>query len=273
MKLELQLSADRNKTELTQNITRQSALWLDGKGFKPVETEVQVARSWIADIAGVCCPTQTEMIELKLVARPPRYSYSQMTNPAAKQSYESKYKEWREKFEKIPQRLTALVEVKTSVSDFKGDRKWTSEWPTHLCYVAMPEGMIPADKWPQGWGVILFSQSGDTIRKVFPSEVRNVAIEQQLEVVLAVAVARDHVTRHARIRQLQKEVRVEAGCRKTLSRIQSAIQFVLKVQEGTPIEDARQCCGIRSELPDYILRSLGKIQPTEGISICPNSPS
>jgi hypothetical protein len=68
--------ADRNKTELTQNVTRIASLWLNRKGFKPVETEVCVEwrhkKAWIADVAGVIAPTQTELIDLKLIRRPPR---------------------------------------------------------------------------------------------------------------------------------------------------------------------------------------------------------
>jgi hypothetical protein len=92
---------DRNKTEITHNITRLAALWLDNHGFKPVETEVGVDQGWIADIAGVGCLTQTEYIGLKLLKRPPRWHYD--ANPSQQIIYEDAYQVWRAARDVIPQ--------------------------------------------------------------------------------------------------------------------------------------------------------------------------
>lgn len=244
---------DRNKTELTLNITRLAALWLDGKGFKPVETEVGVERGWVADVAGVAFPTKTELIELRLVKRAPRWCYDGRDN--------GKYDAWKAARDAIPSRLTATIEVKTSVGDYRGDRKWTAEWPTSLCYVAMPEGMIPPEQWPKDWGVILFSQEGTTVRKVFPpARVATVSIEQHLYVVLNLAVARDHHTRYARLRELRKAARADAGERTTCARISTVISLVKAIHGGKPVEEALAYYGFRS-LPDYARRELESIHP------------
>ena len=256
---------DRNKTDLTHRLTDLATAWLDGKGFKPVETEVGVAQGWVADIAGVCVPTQTERIELKLIAPPPRSpSFSAraaVDHEAIIERYNADYRAWRAQYELLPERLTALVEVKTSVGDYRRDRKWAAPWPTNLCFVAKPEGLIPPEDWPAEWGVILCSANGTTIRRVRPSRIHPVTMEQQLEVILNLAVARDHVTRHARFRDLAKTQRVAEGERLTVSRVSSAIQFVQAVIQGRPIEEATSYYGIRARLPQHVLDSLLSLAP------------
>lgn len=259
----LPIMPDRNKTELTQNITRLAALWLDEKGFKPVETEVGVAQSWVADVAGVCVPTQTELIKLKLIPRAPSWDYT-TTDDTLVALHRERYAAWEKRRAAVPPVLTAVIEVKTSVSDFRGDPKWTRAWSTNLCYVAMPEGMIVREMWPAGWGVILFSQDGGTIRKVFPSECRTVTSEDQLNVVLSLAIRRDNVTRYERLREMQKRICLADGERKTVSRVADAVRFVKYYLEGVPIEEALRYYGIRAKLPDYVVRELEQLRATLG---------
>lgn len=172
--------------------------------------------------------------------------------------------------EAIPSPLTATVEVKTSVSDFRGDRKWTAtDWPTNLCFVAMPEGMIPQEKWPKGWGVILFSKEGTTVRRSIPSEIRTVSHEQQLNVVLSLAVARDHVTRHARLREFQKKIRIADGERKTVGRVCDAISLVTAVMKGEPVERALAARNIRAKLPQFLLDELRALRVEKPIAQVP----
>ncbi len=252
------MSFDRNKSELTHNITRLASLWMDGKGFKPVETEVGVAPGWSADLAGVCCPTQTEAIELKLIPRAPR------SRAVSADFYHDAIKLWRDKLNAIPFPLTALIEVKISVGDYSGDRKWTAPWPTNLCYVAMPEGMIDPMKWPKGWGVILFSQEGTTIRKVYaPTELRPMTHEQQLATVLAIAVRRDNNTRYAKLRELQKKIRIEEGEGKTVHRFSCAIRVVRAIMAGKPIDEALLHHGIRTKLPSHVMDDLLTLSPSK----------
>lgn len=251
---------DRNKSELTIAITKNAALWLDGKGFKPVETEVPVENGWIADVAGVCCPTQTEMIDLKIIQRPPRYRGSSWAQAGSK--YEIDYKAWREKYNTIPQPLTALVEVKTSRGDYMGDRKWSSEWPTNLCYVAMPEGMIEPQYWPPCWGVILFSQNGSVVRKVHaPAAIKPLSIEKQMWTIHSLAVARDHQTRYARLRELSRAQRIRDGEAKSIGRISAAIRLVVKVAAGMEIDAAISEGYVQVKLPEHIRQELEALRP------------
>jgi len=62
---------DRNKTDLTHAVTQAAMTWLDERGFKPVETEVEIARGWVADLASAIFPTPTELINLKLIPHRP----------------------------------------------------------------------------------------------------------------------------------------------------------------------------------------------------------
>lgn len=258
---------DRNKTELTQVIQRNVVLWLDGHGFKPVESEVGVSRGWVADVAGVITPTQTELINLKLIRRPPRTPSMPYNSPgyeAANARCKAEYQVWKRDFEAIPQILTATVEVKTSVGDFRGDRKWTcEEWPTNLCYVALPEGLVDSSEMPKGWGVILLSQDGNTVKKVVPSAVCHVSVEQQLNVVLSIAVARDHATRYARLREVQRKERFDSLEAKTLGRIVNSIHFVRDVMRGVPIDRALYQNGLRAKLPPRVIEDLASLQPKQ----------
>ncbi len=250
------MSFDRNKSELTHNITRNVALWMDGKGFKPVETEVPVDSGWIADVAGVACPTQTELIELKLRKRPPKW------RPERQVTYENEYKIWNEARLTIPNPMTAIVEVKTSRGDYMGDRKWTAAWPANLCYVAMPEGMIDPMHWPTGWGVILFSQDGGVVRKAFPpTQIQPVAHEQQLGVVLSIGVIRDHKTRYARLRELQREIRIKEGESTSICRISTAIRFVSSIVGGMEVEAAMNHHYMRFKLPEHVRVELEELRP------------
>lgn len=247
---------ERGKTELTQNITRLAALWLDGKGFKPVETEVYVCSGWIADVAAVCTPTQTEMINLKLIRRPPRFRYGDRNSSLHQQRYEA----WRNEFNTIPRLLTALIEVKTSRADFRKDMKWgIVHRPTNLCYLAAPDGLVRDNEWPEGWGRLIFNRAGTTLLRQSPGIITPISDNCQLRTVLSVAVRRDHATRYAHLRQLSQRVRIEDGERKSIDRIRTAISFVLHVAEGMPIDEAKACAGLRTNLPPFILERLAKL--------------
>ena len=256
---------DRNKTELTHNLTRYAVLWLDAHGFKPVETEVSVDDRWIADVASVSVPTLTELINMKFIKRRPSYPYrwdvpESKKNPVVIERWEARCAEWDEKRRSIPERLTVLVEVKTSVGDFRGDRKWKREWPTNLCYLAMPEGMINETEYPKGWGVVLFSTSG-AVRKIIPSEIRAVSMEQQGRVIYSVAIRRDHRTRHAEIREWSKRVRLEDVEKKSVARLRQTVNLIkYYVLEGKSLSDAKSFTGFYAEIPKYIEEMLDEMK-------------
>lgn len=250
---------DRNKSELTQNLTRLVALWMDAKGFKPVETEVGVARKWIADVAGVCVPTQTELVELKLLPPPPAWNWPHW--PPSKEDEAKRNEAWSRFYtarEKAPRILTALVEVKTSRDDFRNDTKWTRPWPVNLCYLAIPDKMIDPAQWPKGWGVLLFTRDGTRLRRAHRGDLHDIGFQDQLWTVLSLAQRRDNVTRYARMREWEKEVRLEEKDRVKHFTISTALHFLRDVMKGLPLEEAMKRHRVAS-LPPYLQKEIEKL--------------
>jgi hypothetical protein len=97
----MSLFDDQNKTEITKHITAATCFWLDERGCKPVETEVSVTWGWIADIASVICPSNTELQELKLIRRAPKWSKR------------AEREAWEVEVKVISRMMTVVVEVKT----------------------------------------------------------------------------------------------------------------------------------------------------------------
>lgn len=231
---------DRNKTPLTREVTRRVVRWLDDKGFKPVETEVPVAQGWTADISGVIRPTPSEAVRLKLIPPRPRYieppgSYEDQEWRNLNQKLygiwdEQEYRPWKAEYNSLPSPLTALVEVKTSVSDFRKDRKWRLDPPTNLRFLAIPEAMIKPDELPQGWWVLCYGKRG--LKLVQAGITASVSSEQKLETILSIAERRDNRTRHAAERSAHKMNRLDQAERENMVRINKAVSFVLQVRKG-----------------------------------------
>lgn len=218
---------DRNKTEDTHALTQSVAQWLDDHGAKPVETEVPVARKWIADMAGAIHPTQTECIELKLLKRRPSVRMVR-TNVGFGPSEE--YQEWNKQVRALTKPMTLLVEIKTTRADFRGDRKWTAKPVANLMWVATPAGLLKDGELPEGWGLLELGPRG--LKQVAAPTVHQVTLKEQLDVILAVAVRRDHHTRYARLKSYQQADRLEAGAKKTLHRTQELVKALMDVAEA-----------------------------------------
>ena len=217
----MSLFDDQNKTEITKQITAATGFWLDERGVKPVETEVTIAWGWIADIAGVVCPTQTELQDLKLIRRKPSWKKSEEEKQA-----------WEVEAGVLNRLMTVVVEVKTSRSDFRGDKKWEWEPPADLCWLAVPAGLIAETERPKGWGILEYSEKRDCmISKVVPP-VRTTTAEQQRDLVYAVACRRDNHTRYEHINRLRKEYRDEDKHRQSLTRVKDAMRAALSVARG-----------------------------------------
>jgi hypothetical protein len=205
--------ADRNKTVLTHEVTAAVAQWMDEHGFKPVETEVTVAAGWVADLAGVIMPTATELIALKLMRRAPKWSQREQRMA------------WESECRTLERIMTALIEVKTSRSDFLGDKKWALPPPVTVAYVAVPAGLIGQDEWPDG-----------SIKQLRGSSVFTATLEEQLSVTLSIAVRRDHNTRYARLRELQRAKRIQQAeyrIARTAGAIARAMLDILNAKHGT----------------------------------------
>lgn len=138
--------SDLNKTALTHEVTRDTIAWLRERGFKPVETEVQITDGWVADIAGVIVPSRSELAPLRLLPNKPAYSSGGNYKQSA----------WEKDAGALLRPYTCLVEVKTSRADFLRDHKWSSQRLTDLSYLAVPKGLIDQKEWPEGWGILEF---------------------------------------------------------------------------------------------------------------------
>lgn len=186
---------DENKTPLTHRVTAVAAAYLDGGGFKPVETEVDVAPHWIADIASFVYPSMTEAKNLKLISRVKHSDADQL------------YGELRYRYN-FP--LTAVVEVKTSVGDYKKDLSTKFDgriFPAHLCYLAYPHGMIDKEAIPEGWIGLETTGEGDRVRKVHTGKAWHLHHQKPGDVtdlIARVAIRRDHRTRYAAIKAFVK---------------------------------------------------------------------
>jgi hypothetical protein len=261
MSAELFIGPDRNKTELTHTVTDAVVHYLDGLGFKPVETEVPICEGWIADVAGVIQPTYTEAVQMKLIKARPRCDYHRY---ARDEVYRARHDALdaavNATLAALPDPLTAIVEVKTSRGDFRGDRKWAAEPPANLCYLAVPRGMLRPDEYPQGWHVVEVSDNG-TPRVAARGEMFAVRLEQQMRTVLAIAIRRDHFTRHARLREDQKAERIRQNGEQSLTRVRTAVRAVAQIVrgEGESVEEILSWHSIRN-LPPHLIEELSALR-------------
>lgn len=241
---------DRNKSELTHKVTEATSQWLDNHGFKPVETEVQVSNSWIADLAGAIDPTQTELIDMRFVPRPPRYEYGGKKND----TYRERREVWEANFKPWFRQMTCLVEVKTSRGDFLNDKKWKATPPTDIAFIAMPSGMMKTTEWPDGWGVI--ELRGDLAVKMRNPVPRVATAEEQLKVIYSIAIRRDHRTRYAQDREQQKEQRIEQAEHRLNHRIDCVIDAVRDIVAGKFRRSGEQITSVEQVLIHHGLRKV-----------------
>lgn len=221
---------DRNKSPITHEVTDAVASWLDAHGFKPVETEVPLALGWVADLAGVICPTQTELIALQLIKRPPSWNEIHSLKTKRRTWDADAYKAWQGTIDALRRTMTCLIEVKTSRADYCGDKKWTLTPPTDLAFVAFPRGLVKAEEWPTGWGILEFHDGA--IKRLRAPTPQVTADSQQRDVILSIAIRRDHHTRYSRFREAQKETRLASATETSMARIRDIFRAVLSVARG-----------------------------------------
>lgn len=251
---------DLNKTPLTHQVTEAARQWLLNHGFKPVEAEVPVTDSWIADLAGVIDPTQTELIELRMIPRPPRYKYGL---GSVNDGYHQKLEAWRAALQPLLFRtMTALIEVKTSRSDFRGDRKWKLTPPTDLSWLAVAPGILSPDEWPAGWGIL--EQRGDVLCHLRPPVPIQPSKEDQFRVIYSLAVRQHNRIAHANLAASAKRWRIEAAERRNTGRFRDVVCALEDIAAGyyrtnrqpvAGVEEALRHHGITSVYP-YLLKKL-----------------
>ena len=255
---------DLNKSALTHDVTSAVGLWMDEKGFKPVETEVQMPyltksldeKGWIADLAGVIFPTQTELINLKLIKKSPPYYFP--VDDQEKWETNPEYDVWVQGLKTNMRLMTCLVEVKTTRGDFIGDRKWKLPLPTDMAFLAVPKGLVSPLEWPSGWGILEFYDG--SIRQKRAPVVGTTTVEQQRDVILNIAVRRDHHTRYARLKEwTQKERQATKLSRitSTLNSLESAMIHIVK-GEHKSVEFALLMSGFRNPEP-WMIEELKSI--------------
>lgn len=75
---------------------------------------------------------------------------------------------------------STVIEVKTSIQDFNKDAQ--KYWRSEEClqegygfgdrrYYLCPEGLIPPEKLPNGWGLLYWNPETDIITKIMPSQI------------------------------------------------------------------------------------------------------
>lgn len=229
------MTPDRNKTQLTRELTAAVITWLDAHGFKPIETECPVADAWIADVATMIEPTRGEATALKLLPRKPRYGGED-------------YQEWDRQYMDLPAPITALVEVKASVPDLKRDRKWLSVPAAALSFLAVPAELatLAIETAPAAWGIIQLSSpqavlpineaTGELeprLRVVRWPRLVTVSPDQRLRLIYNVALRRDHRSRYGALREAQKQARATDNQeRVTPARWSSVVSAVLSIMKG-----------------------------------------
>jgi len=196
------MTPDRNKTLSTRQITAAVVAWMDNYGFKPVETECMVAEAWQSDIAALIDCTEGEAIQLRLAPRKPSWG---MAN--------DKYRQKREAFENaykgLPSAMSALVEVKTSLSDLRNDSKWERESPTDLRYLAIPPHLLDRALGlvPVSWGLLTATAEGVKAHRYACLEP-GITMDKRFRVAYSISIRRDHRTRYKTQREILKSARV-----------------------------------------------------------------
>jgi len=189
---------DRNKTTMTHNVTSLAMIYLENRGFKPIETEVCIDGYGIADVASFVYPTPTEVKKLRL-ANQKRFG---LTDTSCYQEISFRYGPM----------LTAVVEVKTSRADFLKDKDKFKLHPAHLCYLAYQKGILDKNELPLGWlGLEVNSTGTGLLRRhwnhptVHPQHPGVIA-----EFLASLAIRADNRVRYSRNRLIMKMYRANS---------------------------------------------------------------
>ncbi len=250
---------DANKTKATRELTKSVSSWLNEKGFKPIETEASVSRGWVADLASVICPTRTEAQNLKLINRKPKWG--------AGSSRCRRAVAWEKTYHALPDTITAIVEIKTTVADFRQDqRKFKRPPPAHLMYLAVPGGMLDASAIENNaWGLLYVS--AEHCRCVHQPRLRTeISPEQVLRVVYEIGIRRDHFTRYARFREFDDQARQTDNDRINRTRVADAVRMVQSIVAGerTVLEAIAYYLPQRTKLAGRLIDELTALAPGPG---------
>jgi len=175
-------------------------IYLENRGFKPIETEVFIEGFGIVDVASFVYPTPIECHKLRL-ANEQRFGLDKQD-----------YGDIQFRYGHI---LTAVIEVKVTRADWLRDKetKFKQRAPAHLCYLAYPKDLLEAKDLPEGWLGLEMDSTGYRVNRrhwnwpmVHPQHPGDV-----VDFVGAVAIKADHRTRFARHRTMMKMQRAKDG--------------------------------------------------------------
>lgn len=246
--------SDANKTDETKMITANAARYFAVRGFRPVEAEVYINKGWVADIASAASLTPTEAQRLKLVEKRPFLRAGLTT-----QEHHERYVRWCDKFDSLPDPITAIVEVKVSISDFARDNKWRRDAASHLLYAAIPASLKGRIDVPPHVGLLV--QCGKSLRCERPPIVRTVALDQVVRLIYAIALRRDNHTRYERFREFERQYREHENDRINRERFSTAFRVCRSLAVGQfcdPVE-ALSWFGVRSKLPPTLIDQLREL--------------
>jgi hypothetical protein len=213
--------ADQNKTELTLRITESACLWLKEIGCKPVETEVWVADRWIADVAAGWIPTQTEAHKSKLLPSKPGWNRREARDA------------WEVLYDALPRLITVVLEVKSSVGDFRGDRKWTVPSPSDMRVLSMPLGMVAESEWPAGWWILVHSpETGKLLKVARRAPLTPTDDSSRAWIIHQIGCRIHNRTEYQRFQDLQRSHRSGQNDYTNRLRLSNAVRAVVAVVNG-----------------------------------------
>ena len=203
---------DRNKTALTHKLTALGIGLLATIGCKPIETEVPVGNGIIVDVAGFTYPSMTELKRGKLLKS------AILDNPLLKREDSYTVVEYLSRKGLFP--LTAVVEVKISLADFKKDLKRKfSQGIADLNYIIVPRSIkekvqeamneVSHYDYYYHWSIIEASDSGGRILKSDIPRINEVPISKTLTIISNIAIRRCHRTEYVFMRSALKQYRVD----------------------------------------------------------------
>ena len=224
---------DRNKTELTHNITLGAISHLRFIGAKAIETEVPVAEKWVADLSALWSPTPTECLQSKLL--PPRRKISRLFEFEGTQidiPEDDPEQAWDDTYDKLPWCITIVHEVKTSYADFARDDKFSREPIADLQILSYPIGVISEDKLPKHWWLWGHAQGG-AVRHVSKYPKLFNPTDRNRFVISASIAERQHNKVHNKFfSDMQKKQTIDRATDKAATNLRGMADTVLKVAKG-----------------------------------------
>ena len=238
---------DRNKTALTHRVTAVAAACLDGMGCKPVETEVEIAPGWIADVASYWYPTRTEAKRFGLH----KIKLPTLLIDQGHDDLDMRLRLW------CAGPLTVAAEVKTAAGDFRGDAKWTRLPPANICILAFPHGVV--EKVPKGWYGLETSASGDKVLRWHRTdgEIHPQHPGASLDFIAQVGIRRDHRSRYRAMKDWAKAYRAEDAEKKKRYSAERLLEGLARWLQRTgyrcdrPLHEVLPGLGVK-KVPDYL---------------------